>query len=152
MFVGTTGAPAGHCGTSGTPQPYVTVDEAPKIAEKPFVFFDTKSDMYYLKVPSSQTNRTGVDHSSNGGVAYPFSQVYVADAQNDTAESINAKLSQGKHVVLSPGIYHLQAPLKVSKKNQVLLGLGLASLVSSNGSAVIQVGNVDGVRVAGLLL
>ena len=40
----------------------------------------------------------------------------------------------------------------LSKPNQVLLGLGLATLVSSTGNPVITVGDVDGVRVAGFLL
>jgi len=54
--------------------------------------------------------------------------------------------------VLAPGIYHLEAPLLLNKPNQVLLGLGLATLIPTNGDAAVKVGNVDGVRVAGILL
>jgi len=55
-------------------------------------------------------------------------------------------------VVFAAGIYHLDTALKVEKDNQVLLGLGIPTLISSNGEPVIQVGNVDGVRIAGMLL
>jgi hypothetical protein len=34
----------------------------------------------------------------------------------------------------------------------VLLGLGLATLISGNGKPCIIVGNVDGVRIAGFIL
>lgn len=70
----------------------------------------------------------------------------------DTAAIINAKLAAGLHVVVSPGIYLLDAPLKIVAKGQVLLGIGFATLVSARQTAVIEVGDVDGVRVAGLLL
>ena len=36
--------------------------------------------------------------------------------------------------------------------NQVVLGLGLATLIAANGQPCITVGDVDGVRVAGVLL
>ena len=58
----------------------------------------------------------------------------------------------GLHVVMSPGIYHLDEPLTLSHSGQVLLGLGLATLVPTRQNAVVRVGDVDGVRVAGLLL
>ena len=55
-------------------------------------------------------------------------------------------------MVVSPGVYHLDQPLLLSHPGQVLLGLGLATLVPSHQNALIRVGDVDGVRVAGLLL
>ena len=50
------------------------------------------------------------------------------------------------------GIYQLEAALEVKQKGQVILGLGLATLVPTAGTSIIKVGSVDGVRVAGLLL
>ena len=38
------------------------------------------------------------------------------------------------------------------KANAVILGLGLATLISTTGKPCIEVGNVDGVRIAGILL
>ena len=70
----------------------------------------------------------------------------------DTASSINAKLEEGLHVVLAAGIFNLDAPLQVNNPTTVILGLGMATLVSSNGKAVISVADVQGICVGGLLL
>jgi len=40
----------------------------------------------------------------------------------------------------------------VTKSNTVVLGLGFATLISVGGTPGIVVGNVDGVRIAGVLL
>jgi hypothetical protein len=40
----------------------------------------------------------------------------------------------------------------VNKADTVILGLGMATLISKTGKACIEVGNVDGVRIAGILL
>ena len=40
-----------------------------------------------------------------------FEYVYVADAAKDDASSINAALQSGYHIVISPGIYKLDAPI-----------------------------------------
>ena len=80
-------------------------------------------------------------------------QVYVAVAANDTASTINAKLRSGLHVVMSPGIYNLDAALTLVHRGQVLLGIGLATLIPTTGTPAVSVlGNASGCRVAGLLL
>lgn len=70
----------------------------------------------------------------------------------DTASTLNAKLAQGLHLVLQPGIYQLEESIKVMNANTVILGMGMATLIPTNGNAAIDVANVDGVRIAGLLL
>lgn len=92
------------------------------------------------------------DNDSVNTVSVSFENVYVAKNASDTAESINAKLAEGLHLVLTPGIYRLDAPLQVAQKGQVVLGLGLATLVPTAGTSAITVAAVDGVRVAGLLI
>ena len=59
-----------------------------------------------------------------------FSNIYVTQL-NDTATIMNEKLNQGLHLVVSPGIYHLDEPLAINHANQIILGLGLATLVSA---------------------
>jgi hypothetical protein len=149
VFVGTKGAPASHCG-SGTPGPYTTVDSTPTIAEKPFITIDS-TGKFSLQIPAAKHNTSGVDWDTPA-TTVGFELVYVADNTTDTAASINAQLAAGNHVVLSPGIYSLTEPIVVNKDNLVLLGLGMATLVSANGNMVIQVGNVDGVRIAGPII
>ena len=82
----------------------------------------------------------------------PFESVYVASNLTDTAATINAKLDQGLHVVVSGGIYQIEEPLRLHTEGQVLLGIGMATLISAAGNTVIDVADVDGVRVAGLLI
>ena len=54
--------------------------------------------------------------------------------------------------MLTPGIYNLDESIMVTHPNTVVLGLGMATLISANGKPAIQVSNVDGVRIAGILL
>jgi len=77
--------------------------------------------------------------------------VYVA-SDSDSAATINAKLAEGLHLVLQPGIYHLEDSIKVNNANTVVLGMGMATLIPDNGTAAIEVANVEGVRIAGVLL
>jgi len=148
VFVGTLGAPASHCSRSSGMAGTVTVDATPVIAEKPFISVDGAS--YVLNVPGVQRGRVGPDFGRGRQVG--FERVYVATAERDSAETINAQLRSGLDVVLSPGIYGLEAPLVLERDDQVLLGLGLATLVAERGTAAVRVGNASGVRVAGVLL
>ena len=155
VFVGVEGAPAARCGGAGKGN-VVVVAQTPTIAEKPFVAFDEVA-RWTLRVPALRIASSGASwtaaapSSSSSYAVYSFTEVYVATAV-DSASTINAKLATGLHVVLSPGIYKLEAPLQLSMPNQVLLGLGLATLIAANGLPAVAVANVDGVRVAGVLL
>jgi hypothetical protein len=55
-------------------------------------------------------------------------------------------------VVFQPGIYNLTDSIKVNQDGAVLLGIGMATLVSTTGKPCIEVGDVDDVRIAGFLL
>lgn len=158
VFVGTRGAPDDHCGGVYDHQPATTtVDTAPLTIEKPFITVTENPNkandyLFFLQVPQQQTNTRGTDFSLNDVTSINFNQVFVADASMDVS-LINSKLAAGLHVVLCPGIYNLKTPLNIVADNQVLYGLGMATLVSANGNAVIQVNsNLSGVRIAGLLL
>eukprot|EP00667_Euglena_gracilis_P004473 EG_transcript_4493 len=151
VFVGSTGTPTAHCGNVDG-RPYVVEPATPVVAEKPFLTIDS-AGRYYLNVPGPKYESIGVDWSSaSRGRRIPFEEVYVADPRRDTAASLNARLAAGLHLVFAPGVYGLDAPLDVVQDDQVLLGLGLATLVSLNGNAVVRVGKASGVRIAGLLL
>ena len=108
---------------------------------------------YNLIVPAAKKDSAGVDFNipPTAAETVSFDNVYVTKP-SDGAKEINAKLNAGLNVVVTPGIYYLTAPLVLSKPNQVLLGLGLATLVSAAGTPVITVADVDGVRVAGFLM
>jgi len=149
VFSGCKNAPGSHCGGHGG-KPYTNVAASPVIAEKPFI--TENGGRYTLNVPRVERNKVG-----NSGPNYDnvdkvdFSKVFVANEHN-SASDINSKLDQGFHVVLQPGNYRLTDSIRVNKPGQVVLGIGLATLISTTGKSCIEIGDVDGVRVAGVLL
>jgi hypothetical protein len=145
-----TGVPTSNCGTGGTGNPATNVPTTPIIAEKPYITIEDDGK-YTLHRPVWKTNTSGTDFADDGADLIDFSDVYVA-SESDTAEIINSKLSAGMHVVLQPGIYNLDTALRVQFDKQVLLGLGMATLVSTNGNACVKVADGVDARVAGLLL
>lgn len=69
-------------------------------------------------------------------------------------EQLQKALDEGKDLVLCPGIFFLSKSLIVRHENQVILGLGLATLIApQDGTPCIKVQpEVEGVRIAGLVL
>jgi len=55
------------------------------------------------------------------------------------------------HLVLQPGIYNLTEPIKINNPATIVFGMGLVTLVATNGTACIEVANVDGVKISGIL-
>lgn len=148
VFVGDTAPPAG---TFPNP-PYTVVDNTPIIREKPYLYADS-SGQYFVFVPSLQTNRRGVSWAggSTPGQSISIDQFYIARPETATASSINTALSQGKHLLFTPGVYHLNDTIRVNNPNTVVLGIGLPTLIPDNGQTAMTVADVDGVKLAGLL-
>ncbi|TMQ24455.1 MAG: coagulation factor 5/8 type domain-containing protein [Deltaproteobacteria bacterium] len=105
-------------------------------------------------VPSLRTNTSGITWSGGvqtPGTSIPIDQFFIARAGVDTAATINAALAQGKHLLLTPGIYPLDDTIRVNNANTIVLGLGFATLRPNNGVVAMSVADVDGVKLAGLL-
>nr|WP_308217710.1 adenylyl cyclase [Streptantibioticus silvisoli] len=147
VFVGVEGAPAQSFPTP----PYTTVDRTPVVREKPFLTVD-RHGSYQVFVPALRRESTGPTwvHGPAEGRGIPLSDFHVA-RPGDSAASINEALAWGKHLLITPGVYPLSSPLRVSRPGTVVLGLGLATLQSTHGNTVIEVDDVSGVTVAGLL-
>jgi len=148
VHVGNTGTPENHCGNQHGFANTV-VAKTPTVAEKPYII--QSGGKYILMRPKPEVNKVGHTAGWENADELDFSQVYVA-SESDSAAKINTKLAAGLHVVFQPGNYHLEDTIKVTEANTVLLGLGLATLISESGKACITVAAVDGVRVAGFLL
>lgn len=148
VFAGVQGAP----GQSYPNPPYTTVGTAPVVQEKPFLYVDNSGN-YNVFVPALKQNSTGVDWASGNpaGTSLPISQFYITQP-GDSAETINAQLAAGKNLVVTPGIYNLDQPLNVTRADTVIVGLGLATLKPTNGTSAINVADVNGVKVGGLLI
>jgi hypothetical protein len=98
--------------------------------------------VYDLHGPPSYTDGTSI-----GSDAVHFA------VPGETADALNKCLSNGQHIVFTPGIYDLAAPLIVRRSGIVLLGLGLATLRPTAGTAAVRVAvKAVGVRIAGLLI
>ncbi|WP_041831854.1 discoidin domain-containing protein [Actinoplanes sp. N902-109] len=146
VFVGVQGAPA----TSFPNPPYTTIGSAPVIREKPYLY--QTGGQYAVFVPSLQQNASGVTWANGNtpGTSLPLSQFYVAKP-GDSAATINQALAQGLNLIFQPGIYHVSQTINVTRANTVVLGLGYATIIPDNGVTPMQVADVDGVKVAGLL-
>jgi chitodextrinase len=132
--------------------PNTFVNPTPVVAEKPFLWLNGAS--YEVFVPALRTNVNGVSWSSttqSAGTSVPLDQFYVAHP-GDTAAVVNAALSQGKHLLLTPGVYDLTAPIQVTRAGTVVMGMGFATLHPTAGNAALTVADVDGVRVSHLLV
>ncbi|WP_240521796.1 RICIN domain-containing protein [Amycolatopsis vastitatis] len=148
VFAGVQGAPAN---TFPAP-PYTTVGQTPVVREKPFLYIDSAGN-YQVFVPSVKTNASGTTWANGTapGTSLPIGQFYIAKP-GATAADLNAALAAGKNLLVTPGVYHLNQTLRVTRPDTVVLGLGIATLVPDNGITAMTVDDVDGVKVAGLLI
>ena len=143
----------GHDGDVGKHVNRSVIAETPIIYEKPFLYIE--GNEYFVFVPGRRENAVGPSWSNDDmgvGESLPLGAFYIADAERDTAETINKALAEGKHLLLTPGVYKLSEALEVTRENTVVLGLGLASLLPINGNNAMHVADVGGVRLAGFFL
>nr|WP_202539199.1 coagulation factor 5/8 type domain-containing protein [Streptomyces sp. SID8379] len=147
VFSGVEGAPA----QSYPNPPYTTLDSTPVSREKPFLYLDGAG--YKVFLPEKRTNARGVTWGSGTprGTSLSLDQFYVAKP-GDSAATLNAALTQGLNLLLTPGVYHLDAPIDVKREGTVVLGLGYATLIPDGGATAVKVADVSGVRLAGFLV
>ncbi|MGW4462995.1 adenylyl cyclase [Micromonospora sp. NPDC004704] len=149
VFSGVVGAPE-----TGFPNPpYTTLPTSPVTREKPYLYVDARGD-YRVFVPTLRHNTSGTtwgDGQRQEGYSLPIGDFYIAKP-SDSEHTINKALARGKHLLLTPGVYHLDRALRVKHKNTIVLGLGMPSLAPDRGDAALRVDDVDGVRIAGVLV
>ncbi|MGW7100045.1 discoidin domain-containing protein [Streptomyces sp. NPDC054838] len=147
VFSGVQGAPA----QSFPNAPYTTLDSTPVSREKPFLYLDGAE--YKVFVPAKRTGARGTSWGNGApqGSSIPLSQFYVVKP-GASAVTINAALAQGLHLLFTPGVYHVSQTIQVNRPDTVVLGLGLATIVPDNGVTAMKVADVDGVKLAGLLI
>jgi len=148
VFSGVVGAPP----TSFPNPPYTTLPTTPVSREKPYLYVDS-SGQYRVFVPSLRTNASGASWSATSntpGTSIAWDQFYVV-RPGDSAARINQALSQGLNLFFTPGIYHIDQTITVTRSNTVVLGIGYPTLIPVNGVVPMRVSDVDGVRIAGIL-
>ncbi len=148
VFSGVNGAPA----LSYPNPPYTTLPTTPVTREKPFLYVDSAGN-YNVYAPAAVKNAVGATWVSGAtpGRSIPIGKFYIASPSTSASE-INLALGLGQNLILTPGIYQLTAPLQIGNPNTVVLGLGYATLVPQTGTPAIEVADVSGVQIAGLII
>ncbi|MYQ78988.1 coagulation factor 5/8 type domain-containing protein [Streptomyces sp. SID4923] len=146
VFVGDQGAPAQSFPT------YTTVPSAPVNREKPFLYVDG-AGAWKVFVPAAQTNASATTWSgkNQAGSSLPLDDFYIAKPGASAAD-MNAALAAGKNLLITPGVYHLNQTLNVTRPDTVVLGMGLATLIPDNGITALTTADVDGIKIAGVLV
>jgi hypothetical protein len=148
VFAGVQGAPA----QSYPSPPYTTLATDPASREKPYLYLDS-SHHYDVFVPSARTNSAGPTWTAGPtpGRSLPLSSFYVA-RPTDSVAKINLELALGKNLLLTPGVYDVNRSIQVTRPDTVVLGLGFATLTADGGAVPLNVADVKGVDIAGLMI
>jgi hypothetical protein len=152
VFSGVVGAPA-QCfpAAASCGGPYTTLPTSPITREAPYLYLDA-AGRYNVFVPAVQHDAVGTTWGSGPtpGSSIPIDEFFIAHP-TDGAQAINNALSRGRNVLFTPGVYQLDKALKVKHAGTVVLGLGFPTLVPTGGDATMTVGDVTGVKLAGLM-
>jgi hypothetical protein len=154
VFSGVEGAPAQQFPADpGPPQvgPYTTLATSTVTREAPYLYIDDAGN-YNVFVPSAQRNTSGTTWADGAtpGTSIPISKFFVAKP-TDSAATINNALHRGKNLLLTPGIYHLDEPIDVTRPDTVVLGLGFPTLIPTDGNAAMTTTRAKGIEISGLI-
>ncbi|RZS91471.1 F5/8 type C domain-containing protein [Motilibacter rhizosphaerae] len=147
VFSGVSGAPA----QSFPNPPFTTLSTTPVSRDVPYLYVDS-SGKYRVFLPSLRTNASQASWAggSTPGTSVPMSTFYVAKP-TDSAATLNGYLAQGCNLFFTPGVYHLNQTLNVTKAGTTVLGVGMPTLIPDGGVDAMHVADVDGVRIKGVL-
>jgi hypothetical protein len=155
VFCGDPGAPpqsfSSNSGDSGGTEPYTTLGSCPVSEEEPYLYTDSSGN-YNVFVPSPQTNSNGPTWASGNtpGTSLPLSTFYVVDSSSTVAQ-INAALAADDNLLFTPGVYSYDSTINVTNPNTKIIGLGFATLIPTSGNVTMNVADVPGVNISGLI-
>ncbi|HET9571099.1 MAG TPA: glycoside hydrolase family 16 [Bacteroidales bacterium] len=148
MFMGVPDAPEG----SWPAKPFTVIQKTPLIREKPYLVCTQQG--FFVKVPQLRRNSKGpswlqpVQTEKTLGIE----DFYLVRPNVDHAASINQALKLGKNILFTPGIYSIDQSLKVTRPGTIIMGIGLTTLQSSNGNPIMEISDVDGITLCGLMM
>jgi hypothetical protein len=148
VFLGVSNPPQG----TWPDKPYTAIEKTPYIREKPFLTIDDKGQ-YSVVVPAMRKDSQGISwgDGQQQGQSISLSQFYIARADKDSAATMNAALSSGKNLLLTPGIYHLDDTIRVTRPETIVLGIGMPTLSPVKGNSAMEIADVSGVKIACIL-
>jgi hypothetical protein len=148
VFAGVEGAPSQSFPTP----PYTTLDTNPVSRERPYLWVDG-AGTWQVFVPAPRTDSSGTTWSDSPtpGRSIALSEFFVATPDTSLVK-IDAALAQGRNLLFLPGVYPVDRTIDVKRAHTVVLGLGFPTLTSVGGTVPLQIADVPGVDVAGLIL
>ena len=138
---------------TGANNNYTNIENSGTIKEKPYLTYD-ETNGYRVFVPSTMNGVHGISWGEPySGNYLPLDKFYIARSDRDTAATINAELAKGKNLILTAGVYELEAPLNIDHGGTVVLGLGLATLrpTDENTDTLMRIADTENISVGGLL-
>jgi hypothetical protein len=145
VFSGVSGAPA----PSFPASPKTVLGTTPVSRDVPYLYVDASGN-YRVFLPNLRTNASGSSWPNTPGTSLPMSQFYVV-MPGTSAATINTMLNNGCSLFFTPGVFHISQTINVNNANTVVLGIGYPTIVNDGGAVAMQVANVDGVRIKGIL-
>jgi Malectin domain len=131
---------------------FTVLPTTPVSREKPFLYVDQRGG-YHVFVPTTRQNSSGISwfREFDEGYSLPIDDFFIAQPTTALAD-LNRALALGKNLILTPGIYQYSGAIEITRPNTIVLGMGYATLVPQTGTAAIEIADVDGVRISGLLI
>jgi len=152
VFSGVVGAP-GECfpAQASCGGPYTTLPSSSVTREAPYLYVDSGGNQNVF-VPSAQSGSSGTTWAGGEtpGTSIPIDRFYVAKP-SDSAATINSALRTGRNLILTPGIYHLDQSISVTRPDTVVLGLGFPTLIPTNGNAAMTTARAKGILISGVM-
>jgi hypothetical protein len=147
VFSGVIGAPA-----QSFPHPtFTTLTTSPVTREAPFLYTDSGGG-YNVFVPAVQFNSRGTTWGGGAtpGTSIPINKFFIANP-NDSVATINDALREGQNLILTPGVYHLDESIQVTRPDSIVLGLGFPTLIPTDGNPSMTVARAEGMLISGIL-
>ena len=156
VFCGDPGAPAqsfsGTSGDTGGTAPYTNLATCPTSEQEPYLYQDSSGN-YNVFVPSVQSNTSGPSWSGGNtpGSSLSVNNSFYVVNSSSTITQINAALAGGENLLFTPGVYSYSSPINVVDANTKVIGLGFATLIPTAGNVTMNVADVPGVNISGLI-
>jgi uncharacterized protein involved in high-affinity Fe2+ transport len=156
VFCGDPGAPAqsfaSNSGDSGGPSSYTTLSTCPETEQEPYLYTNS-AGAYNVFVPSLQANSSGTTwtaSSNTPGTSLSLSTFYVVTSSSTVAQ-INSALAAGDNLLFTPGVYSYASTIDVTNPDTKIIGLGFPTLIPTAGNVTMNVADVNGVNISGLI-
>ncbi len=157
VFCGDPGAPAqsfaSNSGDSGGPSSYTTLATCPVTEEEPYLYQDSSGN-YDVFVPSLRTNSSGPSWSATSntpGTSLSVNNTFYIVTSSSTVAQINAALAAGDNLLFTPGVYSYASTINVTNPDTKIIGLGFPTLIPTAGNISMNVADVSGVNISGMI-